>query len=411
MAGKLSKNLTRIVTLVVVVAIVAVGAYFVFGDSGNKKVTAEFTAAVGIYNGTPVRQLGVNVGKVTNVKPEGNKVRVEIEYESQYSLPRNATAVEVANSLVSDRYIQLSAYTGSGPKMGDGATIPLNRTAAPAELDDIYKALNTLSTALGPNGANSNGALSNLLKVGAANLSGNGAALGQSIENLSKAAKTLADGREDLFGTVSNLRRFTGALKDSDGEVRKFNTLLAAVANNLASERSDLGGALKQLGLALQDVNQFVRKNASRVRTSVTGLKNLTNVLVKQKASLDETLAIAPVALANIVHAYQPNLGVIATRSNLAALFDPGQLCTIIDVTAKKASAAAGAVLDQILPGVLGNLLGPLTDTIVSTCQSVVKQSPDLSQLAGTAAILKLAGSLLGALGGLPSGPITGGGS
>lgn len=393
MAGKLSKNLGRVVTLVVVVAIVAVGAYFFLSGGDDKKVTARFTAAVGVYNGTPVRQLGVNVGKVTNVTPKGAYVEVQMEYESQYKLPRNATAVEVANSLVSDRYIQLSAYSGKGDTLQDDATIPLERTAAPAELDDIYKALNKLSTALGPNGANSNGALSDLVKVGAANLKGNGAALGQSIENLSRAAKTLAEGRTDLFGTVTNLRKFTGALKSSDGEVRKFNTLLAAVSNNLASERVDLGQALKQLGLALNDVNGFITKNASRIHTSVTGLKNVTNVLVRQKASLDETLALAPVALANIVHAYQPNLGVIATRSNLGSLTDPGQLCVIIDVAVGK-----------VVGGVLKNILGPLTKEIVKTCQDTVKGVPSLLELVTnpSSALEQLADKLGGLFGGLP---------
>ena len=75
--------------------------------------------------------------------------------------------------------------------------------------------------ALGPNGANrggkSSGALSTLLTVGAANLKGNGAALGNSITQLSKAAQTLADGRGDLFGTVKNLLRSRQALQSSDG--------------------------------------------------------------------------------------------------------------------------------------------------------------------------------------------------
>lgn len=317
-----------------------------------------------------------------------------MEYESQYSLPSNATAVEVANSLVSDRYIQLSSYSGKGAKLKNAAKIPLSRTAAPAELDDIYKALNKLSTALGPNGANSNGALSNLVKVGAANLTGNGAALGQSIENLSRAAKTLADGRTDLFGTVTNLRKFTGALKSSDGEVRKFNVLLAAVSNNLASERTDLGAALKQLGLALNDVNGFIKKNAAKLHTGVVGLKNVTNVLVRQKASLDETLSIAPVALANIVHSYQPNLGVIATRGNLASLTDPGQLCVIIKVAADKA-----------LGGSLGTVLAPIVDT----CQKAVAGSLDLQALSKVAGIQELGGKLATALGALIPVPFTGG--
>lgn len=386
-----SKSITRIIIAVVVVAVVAGGVFFLTRDDGAKTVKAQFAAAVGVYPGTPVRQLGVNIGEVTQVKPKGAFVEISMEYDSQYNVPANGNAVEVANSLVSDRYIQLTAYTGSGPKMPSGATIPLNKTAAPAELDDIYKSLNTLSVALGPKGANKGGALSTLLKVGAANLKGNGAALGQSIDNLSRAAKTLSDGRTDLFGTVTNLRRFTGALKSSDGEVRKFNLQLAQVAGNLASERGNLGAALKQLGLALDDVNRFVKSNAGKLRKDVVGLRRTTNVLVRQKASLNETLAIAPVALANLVHSYQPNLGVIATRSNLASLTDPGQLCAVLS-----------AVPDLFDLG-LGNILGPLTKTIVSTCKTLLAQQPELLKgIPGLDEIGKQLGGLLGGGIGLP---------
>lgn len=399
-SGKaLTKNLTRIVALVVVLAVVAGGLYYFLGGNDTKKVTARFTAAVGIYTGTPVRQLGVNIGEVTSVKPKGAFVEVGMEYESQYDLPAKATAVEVANSLVSDRYIQLSAYSGKGPKLADDAKIPLERTGGPAELDDIYKALNTLSVALGPKGANSNGALSNILRVGAANLKGNGTALGQSISNLSAAARTLANGRKDLFGTVSNLRKFTDALNESDGQVRKFNQQLASVSGFLADERANLGGALKLLGLALNDVNSFVKKNASVLKKDVTGLRKVTDVLVRQKASLTETLAVAPVALANIVHAYQPNIGVIATRSNLASLVDPGQVCVIIK-----------SATDTLLKlGPLGKIFGPLTSTIVSTCDSLVSGSPDLTKLLSTDKIKQIADGLLGSLGELVPGLIEGG--
>ena len=60
----------------------------------------------------------------------------------------------------------------------------------------------------------------------------------------------------------------------------------------------------------------FVKDNASKVHTDLDGLKDVTGILVKEKSSLNETLAVAPVALANIVHAYQDDLGVIGTRSN-----------------------------------------------------------------------------------------------
>jgi phospholipid/cholesterol/gamma-HCH transport system substrate-binding protein len=221
--------------------------------------------------------------------------------------------------------------------------------------------------ALGPAGANKTGSLTTLVQVAAANLKGNGAALGQSVDQLAKAAGTLAAGRQDLFGTVKNLQAFTQALQDSDAQVRHFEEQLAQVASDLANERADLGTALRTLGSALTSVAGFVKDNAAKIHTDIVGLKDITGILVKQKASLNETLAVAPVALANIVHAYQDNLGVTGTRGNLAALTDPGQLCQLLK---------AGGLLSAV-----GNLLGPQTKTIASTCESVISKLPSTAAL------------------------------
>ncbi len=50
-------------------------------------MTAHFPRAVSVYKGTDVRILGVNVGRVTAVIPEGNSVRVEMEYDAEYDVP------------------------------------------------------------------------------------------------------------------------------------------------------------------------------------------------------------------------------------------------------------------------------------------------------------------------------------
>ena len=55
---------------------------FVRRPDETKTVTAHFPRAVSIYKGTDVRILGVNVGQVTAVIPEGNSVRVEMEYDA-----------------------------------------------------------------------------------------------------------------------------------------------------------------------------------------------------------------------------------------------------------------------------------------------------------------------------------------
>lgn len=416
----MSASLVKVVVSAVVIAVVAgVALYALLGGPSTRTVTADFSSAVGVYPGTPVDILGVSVGRVQKVTPSGDHVAVEVSYDSKYKVPANAIAVIVANSVVSDRYIQLSpGYSGKGPVLADHAIIPMSRTAVPAELDAIYAALNKLSVALGPDGANKHGALNTLVKVAAANLKGNGAALGNSITQLSKAAKTLADGRQNLFGTVKNLQAFTQALSNSDTQVRHFESQLATVANQLASERADLGAALHNLSQALNSVANFVKTNANKVHSDLGGLKDIAGILVKENASLNETLAVGPVALANIVHAYQGDLGVIATRSNMSSLADPSQFCGLISGLVKellsntKYSNSPVPTILHTLGGLLrasgplasvGNLLGSSANSVVSACLSFTKGQANTSNLPSSpSGVVSLIQSLLsGGLGGL----------
>jgi phospholipid/cholesterol/gamma-HCH transport system substrate-binding protein len=397
--ASLPKNLTRGIVIAVVLAVViGVGAYFLFGGSDTKKLTAQFDSAVGVYQGTPVKILGVDVGEVTSVSPGSDYVTVGLEYDSKYKVPADAIVVVVANSLVSDRYLQLSWPTPkSSHLIADGATIPKDRTSGPAELDDIYAALNKLSAALGPEGANKNGALSEFIKVSEANLKGNGAALGNSITQLSKAMTTLANGRDDLFGTVRNLQSLTSALAASDTQIKHFEEQLAQVSGDLASERSDLGEALHNLGGALSQVAKFVKDNQNKLHVDLDGLKVISGILIKEQGALNETMAVAPVALANIVHAYQPNIGAIATRGNLASLTDPTNVCQTLNI---------GGYLDAVNKLLPPSLLKP----VISTCTKILGgKLPTLTDAEKTLGEI-LRGILGGGAGGLGGGIITGGG-
>jgi phospholipid/cholesterol/gamma-HCH transport system substrate-binding protein len=371
--GILSKRTVAICAAVIVAAVLASTAYYVLTHKSVKKVTAYFSAAVGVYKGSDVRVLGIKIGKVDKVTPQGSSVRVDMEYETSYLLPANAVAVIIPPSVVSDRYVQLAPVYKGGAVLPDHADIPLSRTAVPAELDDIYKALNSLSTALGPGGANKNGALSDLVNVLAENLRGTGTQLGQTLADLSQATRTLANGREDLFGTVKNLRAFSDALVKSDAQVRRFNDQLAEVARDLAAERADLGAALPNLSGALTDVAAFIKTNQGNFHSDVQGLKVVTNVLVKQKGALNEILSVAPVALANLLRTYNPSSGTLDNRSNLDSLTDPavicgtlqllGQLPTAVSDPTTKICTQVASVLKTTVDG-LAKMVSGVTDSL-----------------------------------------------
>ncbi len=314
------------------VLVLVVGlAYVLWPDGGPKHLRAEFVRAVGLYPGSDVRILGVKVGEVTSVRPAGDRVVVDMTYDDEFSVPEDAKAVVVAPSVVSDRYVQLTPVYDGGPRLADDARIPLRRTAVPVELDRIFSSLDDLNVALGPEGANSDGALSRLLAVGADNLDGQGEDINQTLTDFSQAISTLSSERGNLFGTLRNLQVFTTALAGSDSQVRAFNDDLASVADQLAGERDELALALKNLAVALGEVASFVKANRADLTTDIAGLADITGTLAKQKDAMAEVLDAGPVALSNLQNAYNPASGTLDSRDNAEQQQDPGlYLCSLL---------------------------------------------------------------------------------
>lgn len=316
--------LTSMIAIACAVALLATGAvWWLFYGANEKRVTAYFSAAVGVYPGGDVRMLGVPMGTVDQVEPHGQTVKVTMSLDRDVDVPAEVNAVLVSPSVVSDRYVQLAPVYKGGPKLADGAVIPKERTATPVELDEVYRSLNDITAALGPDGANKDGALTRLLDTGAANLDGNGQALADTLQHLGQAGSTLSGSSKDLFATVDNLQRFTTMLNDNDEQVRRFNTQMQDVSSLLAGEREDLGASFAELAVALGKVEQFVRENRGQLKSNVDQLNGVAQVLVNQKAALSESLRDAPLALGNLQNSYNAASGTLDTRAVINELNEP----------------------------------------------------------------------------------------
>ncbi|WP_239476820.1 MCE family protein [Nocardia arizonensis] len=352
------------IAIALVVVLVAVGfLWWLFDRMSTTKITAFFDRSVGIYEGSDVRILGVPVGSVDSVEPMGDQVRVVMSVDRKYDVPADARAAQITPSVVSDRYIQLTPVYRGGPKMERTATIPRERTVTPVEVDQLYKSIAELSDALGPNGANKDGAVNELVRTSAANLSGNGEALANSITQLSRAARYLSDARGDIFETVKNLQNFITMLAVNDQQVRQFNTQLADLAGFLSGERKNLGQALDLLSVALGDVARFIDDNRQLVADNAQGLTQLTKTLADQRDDLAAALPVLPVALSNLINIHNGEAGTLDMRANFPELQDPfGVVCKMLD-------------LSKLMPGdpkfeALGRQLRP----VIEHCKAITDQ-------------------------------------
>lgn len=74
----------------VLVLVVVAAVWWLFLGANERRITAYFSSAVGIYSGGDVRVLGVPVGTVDEVVPQGKDVRVTMSVERDTQVPADA---------------------------------------------------------------------------------------------------------------------------------------------------------------------------------------------------------------------------------------------------------------------------------------------------------------------------------
>jgi phospholipid/cholesterol/gamma-HCH transport system substrate-binding protein len=243
-----------------------------FAPAGYR-IHAVFPETGQLVSGADVRISGVNVGKVTNVQPEGVNSLVTMNLQQQYApVPADTRAVLRLKTLLGEAYIQLSTGTGSGPKLPDGGTIPRNHVEPTVSLD---QALNSFDPS-------TQRALQQLLNGTYTALAGQGQNLNFAIGNLDP--------------TVTELSAIVGELNQQQGNVRGLISNLGSVLTTLGSRSTDV----QSLVTAGDSVLSATAARDAALTQTVDRLPAFTTQLRSTLTTLNGTLGLAKPDLAAI---------------------------------------------------------------------------------------------------------------
>ncbi len=296
------------IAAVVVIAILALAFSALTSGPRSITITADFAEAPGLFVGNHVDILGIPVGSVTSIRPQPNRVLITMRLPASVAVPQTATASLMAPDVVNDRYIQLSPAYSGGPKLADHAHLALASTRVPVTPDEIISILDGLVRALGPNGANKNGALSDLLHNLAQSFQSTGPDFKATVVNLSQALGALASNNpSNVTDILNNLGKLTQGMADNTTSYQSFANDLAAVSGSLAADNSDIGQALSSLQTVLGQLASFLQTNQTALGTSITNLQTFASTLAQQQQQLAQTYNVAPLALQNLHYAIDPN--------------------------------------------------------------------------------------------------------
>jgi virulence factor Mce-like protein len=302
--SEIAKRITSAIVALCLIGVALVIYIQIQQKDDEYQVTAFFEKGIGLFENSDVTILGVAVGKVSKVEPVGSRVRVDMNINSDYKIPADATAEIVPISVISDRYIEFAPVYQSGPVLEDGATLDVASTKIPAELDDVFKQLKKLLDALAPEKEGQVGSLGELIVAVDKALEGRERDLRGTIVNGAELTQTLARARGDISNLLINLDELFSKLAPHAGDFATLNKNFAIVMQYLADSRQDIEGTLENLSTMTGEIGSFVRDNKAEVATLLERAAKITPVLLKNRKSIQTSLAWLPVVGIGLRNAY-----------------------------------------------------------------------------------------------------------
>jgi phospholipid/cholesterol/gamma-HCH transport system substrate-binding protein len=270
----------RASALLLALALLASGCGLLPGN-GTYEVAAELTRSYNLFPGSPVRVLGVDVGRIVDleVEPGRSTVKVLMRIDGDVDLPADASAIVVPESLLGERYVQLPAYT-EGPRLEAGTVIPVERTSVPFEFDEVLEGLNEFVGGL--DGPEVGRFVDNLAEV----LDGQGEQLGRTIDRAHEAIGVLKNNDDELVALASRLADLNATLGTRDQQIARIIQDFDTLARSLVDDAGDLDAALRGVVQLTGELDGLLAEHSDRLTSDIevltrvgrTAQRNLDNL-------------------------------------------------------------------------------------------------------------------------------------
>jgi len=254
----------------------------------STRITAEFSRAVGVYPQSRVLVQGVRAGTVQEVEPQGNKVKVTMTVRD-VALAPDAIATLRLRSLIGERYIDLSpVWSGTGPRLEDGALIPLARTRVPAEVNELFDEATRVAEEVDAD------ALREMITRLGQSLGGNAEAVAGVTSGLADVGQTLSARAAELDAGLQDLRGVVGTLADRDDEITRILRSSTVVSQSLLAQQGALDAAVGGLDDMLGRLATFTGNEKGKIAAVMDALDRVGRILADHEAGWQRIIDLAP---------------------------------------------------------------------------------------------------------------------
>jgi phospholipid/cholesterol/gamma-HCH transport system substrate-binding protein len=283
----------RLAVFAAVCLLGAFGLVMVFAqlrvEGGEKTYKAVFSTVSGLSGGNFVRIAGVEVGKVKHItiNNDGNAV-VEFAIDESVVLTDGSQAYVRYDNPIGGRFLELADGAGDGKRLPPGATIPLDRTRPPLDLDAVIGGFRPLLRALSPDQVNTlSGELIQAFQ-------GQGATINSLLSQTAAFTNTIAD-RDTLIGDViGNLNVVLGTLGGQSGQLASTVDSLSKLIGALAARKTDIANSIAYSNAAAATVADLLVQARPAIHNTVVQTDRAAGLAMADHDYLDDLLNTLP---------------------------------------------------------------------------------------------------------------------
>ncbi|WP_117208929.1 MCE family protein [Allorhizocola rhizosphaerae] len=247
--------------------------------NGGDRYAAAFRDASGLTPGNEVRIAGVKVGKVTAVRLDGARVRVE--FRTTETLGDQTSATIRIKTVLGQKYLSLEpAGTGELRDM-----IPLERTASPFDVLQAVQGLADTAQRIDTD------QLAKAFEVLSEAFADTPASVQASLNGLSRLSQTISSRDEQLRELLARANQVTGVLAARDEEFRRLIT----DGNLLLAEVTRRRDAIHRLLVATAELSDqlvgLVQDNRAQIQPALAQLREVVALLQRNKDQIAQTVS------------------------------------------------------------------------------------------------------------------------
>lgn len=270
---------------------------------GRFELKAEFTDVSGLYPRANVTYRGTDVGQVTRIDLAPDGVTVVMQVDESADVPKDAEAHIHAASAIGEQYVELVADDAKAPYLAAGDTIPRTATAGMPQVAPLLDNLDSLLASVPKE------KLTRTLEQIDVAFAGTGDDMQVLLEESSALLGTAQANLDPTLALIHDMEPFLRTQVEISPRTVSTMRDLAILSDALVRSDADLRGLIANGPGAATAVSGLTDSLAPTLPRLLANSTNLARLFDDYRPALQQTLVMAPPALAAFQRAYLNNEG------------------------------------------------------------------------------------------------------